>query len=87
MRTRGALLWGTGRPWSVEDIEIGAPGRGEVTVTLEAAGLCRCDQHLVTGRIPALAFPVRGGHEGAGIVTAVGPVSRPLPSATTWCCR
>ncbi len=73
MRTRGALLWGSGQPWSVEDIEIGEPRRGEVTVALEAAGLCHSDQHLVTGAIPSVGFPVLGGHEGAGVITAIGP--------------
>jgi S-(hydroxymethyl)glutathione dehydrogenase/alcohol dehydrogenase len=73
MKTRCALLWGTGQSWSVDDVEIGEPGRGEVTVALEAAGLCHSDHHLVTGCLPAGAFPVLGGHEGAGIVTTVGP--------------
>ena len=73
MRTRGALLWGVGEPWSVEDIEIGEPRRGEVGVQLAAAGLCHSDHHLVTGSIPSAGFPVLGGHEGAGVITAVGP--------------
>ncbi|AAK45027.1 zinc-binding dehydrogenase [Mycobacterium tuberculosis CDC1551] len=40
---------------------------------MEAAGMCRSDHHLVTGDIPMAGFPVLGGHEGAGIVTEVGP--------------
>lgn len=73
MKTRGALLWGTGQPWSVADVEIGEPRRGEVLVQMEAAGLCHSDHHLVTGSIPAMGFPVLGGHEGAGVITATGP--------------
>ncbi|MCP9273653.1 alcohol dehydrogenase catalytic domain-containing protein [Mycolicibacterium arenosum] len=73
MRTRGALLRGVGRPWSVEDVEIGEPLTGEVAVKLEAAGLCRSDHHLLTGCLPSAGFPVLGGHEGAGTITAVGP--------------
>jgi S-(hydroxymethyl)glutathione dehydrogenase/alcohol dehydrogenase len=35
--------------------------------------MCHSDHHLVTGDIPMAGFPVLGGHEGAGIVTEVGP--------------
>ena len=41
-------------------------------VKLTASGLCHSDYHLVTGDIP-VPFPVIGGHEGAGVVAAVGP--------------
>src|SRR5690625_1302524 len=40
---------------------------------MEAAGMCHSDHHLMTGSIPMAGFPVLGGHEGAGIVTEVGP--------------
>ncbi|MFC8530024.1 NDMA-dependent alcohol dehydrogenase [Nocardia sp. NPDC057227] len=73
MKTKGAVLWGLDTSWSVEEIEIGEPRAGEVAVRLETAGLCRADHNLVTGAIPMSAFPVLGGHEGAGVVTAVGP--------------
>lgn len=73
MKTKGALLWDFNQPWSVEDIEIGDPRRGEVKVRMETAGMCHSDHHLVTGGIPMAGFPVLGGHEGAGIVTEVGP--------------
>lgn len=35
--------------------------------------MCHSDHHLMTGSIPMAGFPVLGGHEGAGIVTEVGP--------------
>ena len=73
MRTKGALLRGVGQSWSVEDLEIGDPQRGEVLVKLGAAGLCHTDYHLMTGRLPAAGFPMLGGHEGAGIIAALGP--------------
>jgi NDMA-dependent alcohol dehydrogenase len=72
VKTKGAVLWGIGEQWSVEDIEIGDPVAGEVTVQLAASGLCHSDEHLVTGGTP-VEKPVLGGHEGAGIVTKVGP--------------
>ncbi|MBJ7336104.1 alcohol dehydrogenase catalytic domain-containing protein [Mycolicibacterium sp.] len=73
MRTKAAVSWGVGQPWSVEDVEVGEPRCGEVVVKLTAAGLCHSDHHLVTGRLPSADFPIRGGHEGAGVITALGP--------------
>ncbi|WP_421845991.1 NDMA-dependent alcohol dehydrogenase [Mycobacterium sp.] len=73
MKTKGALIWGFDQPWSVEEIEIGDPRKDEVKIQMEAAGMCHSDHHLVTGGIPMAGFPVLGGHEGAGIVTEVGP--------------
>lgn len=72
MKTKGALVWGFDQPWAIEEIEIGDPRRGEVKVQLETAGLCHSDHHLLTGDIPVAAFPVLGGHEGAGVITEVG---------------
>ncbi|MFE0748147.1 NDMA-dependent alcohol dehydrogenase [Gordonia sp. NPDC058843] len=73
MKTKGALLWGQNEPWTIEGIEIGDPRHGEVKVQVEAAGICHSDHHLVTGAMPMPAYPILGGHEGAGIVTEVGP--------------
>jgi len=73
MRTKGALLRGLHEDWSVEEIEVGDPIAGEVQVRLAASGLCHSDEHLRTGDSPLPFFPVLGGHEGAGIVTKVGP--------------
>jgi S-(hydroxymethyl)glutathione dehydrogenase / alcohol dehydrogenase len=72
MKTKGALAWEFNQPWSVEEIEIGDPRKGEVKVALEVAGMCHSDHHIVTGDIPVLGFPVLGGHEGAGVVVEVG---------------
>ncbi|HET9876561.1 MAG TPA: NDMA-dependent alcohol dehydrogenase, partial [Mycobacterium sp.] len=73
MKTKGALLWEFNKPWSVEEIDIGDPHKDEVKIQMEAAGMCHSDHHLMTGSIPMGGFPVLGGHEGAGIVTEVGP--------------
>jgi S-(hydroxymethyl)glutathione dehydrogenase / alcohol dehydrogenase len=73
VQTKGALIWEFNQPWSVEEIEIGDPVKDEVKIQMEASGMCHSDHHLVTGGIPMAGFPVLGGHEGAGIVTEVGP--------------
>lgn len=72
MKTKGALLWGQNQEWSVEAIDIGAPRTGEVLVEIGASGICHSDHHLVTGAMPMPAYPILGGHEGAGIITEVG---------------
>lgn len=72
MQTKGAVLWGVDQEWSVEEIEVGEPRVGEVTVQLAASGLCHSDEHLVTGGTPVAFYPVLGGHEGSGVVTQVG---------------
>ncbi|HLR99822.1 NDMA-dependent alcohol dehydrogenase [Mycolicibacillus parakoreensis] len=73
MKTKGALIWEFNQPWSIEEIEIGDPVRDEVKIRMETAGMCHSDHHLMTGDIPMAGFPVLGGHEGAGVVTEVGP--------------
>lgn len=71
MQTQAAILWETGKEWSVEEIELDPPKAGEVLVKLTASGMCHSDEHLVTGDLP-FALPTIGGHEGAGVVEAVG---------------
>jgi S-(hydroxymethyl)glutathione dehydrogenase/alcohol dehydrogenase len=72
VKTKGALLWGVKQDWEVEEIEMGDPVAHEVQVQLAASGMCHSDEHIVTGGLP-MPFPALGGHEGAGVVTKVGP--------------
>src|SRR3954452_22211035 len=55
----------------VDDLSVRDPGPGEVAVRIEAAGLCHSDVSVITGRIP-FPTPVVLGHEGAGVIKAVG---------------
>ena len=71
MKTTAAILWEVNAPWSVEEIELDAPKAGEVLVKIAASGMCHSDEHLTTGDLP-FALPIIGGHEGAGVVEAVG---------------
>ena len=84
MKTRAAILWGVGKDWSVEEIDLDPPKQGEVLVEMKAAGLCHSDEHMVTGDMVVAeelrqmfelpeTFPLIGGHEGAGVVQEVGP--------------
>ncbi|MET9380206.1 Zn-dependent alcohol dehydrogenase [Streptomyces sp. NPDC002928] len=54
-----------------DDLEVRDPGPGEVLVAISAAGLCHSDLSVVDGTIP-FPVPVVLGHEGAGVVEAVG---------------
>ena len=72
MRTKGALLYGVGQKWQVEEIELGEPQPGEVMVKMAASGLCHSDDHLLTGDISVPHYPILGGHEGSGTVIKVG---------------
>lgn len=71
MRTRAAVVHQVGGPIVVEELELSAPRAGEALVRILAAGVCHSDWHLVTGatRHP---LPVVLGHEGTGVVEAVG---------------
>ena len=57
---------------AIEDVAVRDPGPGEVRVAIRAAGLCHSDQSVINGTIP-YPVPVVLGHEGAGVVEAVGP--------------
>jgi S-(hydroxymethyl)mycothiol dehydrogenase len=67
---RGVVLRDVGR-FEVEEIDLDEPGPGEALVRIEATGVCHSDLHVVrTGH--AHQLPVLLGHEGAGVVEAVG---------------
>jgi len=69
---RAAVLREPGLPLEIEDVELDAPRAGELTVRVEAAGVCHSDLHYMVGDITC-RLPVVLGHEGAGIVEALGP--------------
>ncbi len=68
---RAAILLGQGEAMRVADVELDPPGPAEVQVRLAASGVCASDWHTLTGRIPS-PLPAVLGHEGAGVVEAVG---------------
>ena len=60
------------KPLSVETVEIGEPGPGEVLVRITAAGLCHSDLSIINGDRPR-PMPMVLGHEAAGVVESCGP--------------
>jgi len=85
--TRGAVLRTLGRPVAIESLEAAEPRAGEVRVRILASGVCHSDLHVRDGDWPR-PTPVVMGHEGAGVVDAVGPGVGTLrvgqPVALSW---
>jgi len=71
MRVQASVLADYGR-LELEELSLDDPGPGEVAVRLRAAGVCHSDYHVYSGDLP-LPTPMVLGHEGAGVVAAVGP--------------
>ena len=79
MKVSAAVFYERGVPFSVETLDLEGPKAGEVLVKMAAAGVCHSDWHLMTGATQHKT-PVVPGHEGAGVVEAVGEgVSRVKP--------
>ena len=69
---RAAVLTGIDRPLELrDDVEVDAPGPGEVKVRVVASGVCHTDLSMQDGTTMA-PLPIVLGHEGAGVVTEVG---------------
>lgn len=71
MRFRAAVLHAAGEPLRVEEVQLEAPSPRDVLVRNHASGLCHTDLEVMQGSI-AYPTPIVLGHEGAGIVEAVG---------------
>lgn len=78
MKTKAALLREQPGKWEVTEVDVDGPQEHEVLVQLVASGLCHSDDHVAKGDVPMTCLPYCGGHEGAGVVTEVGPGVRDL---------
>jgi Zn-dependent alcohol dehydrogenase len=72
LQVRACVLREPGRPPAVESVWLDPPGPGEVLVRIAAAGVCHSDLHLADGALGEGRWPIVLGHEGAGVVTALG---------------
>jgi S-(hydroxymethyl)glutathione dehydrogenase/alcohol dehydrogenase len=72
MRMRAAVLEEFGQPLVVQELDLAEPEAGEVLVRLVACGVCHTDMYTASGVDPSGYAPTVLGHEGAGIVEAVG---------------
>src|SRR6476661_5921237 len=78
MKMRAAVLERFGEPLEVQELELAEPRSGEVLVRLEACGVCHTDLFTASGADPSGYAPAVLGHEGAGVVEAVGEAVRDL---------
>jgi S-(hydroxymethyl)mycothiol dehydrogenase len=62
-----------GEPVSIEEFTIDDPGPNEVLVRILASGVCHTDLGVKSGTYGTDGFPFLLGHEGAGVIEAVGP--------------
>jgi S-(hydroxymethyl)glutathione dehydrogenase / alcohol dehydrogenase len=72
MRMKAAVLNDFGGPLSIDDVLLDPPNPGEVLVKIGAAGVCHSDLRLAEGSLGHARIPIVLGHEGAGVVVAVG---------------
>ena len=72
MLIRAAVLERFGEPLVVQEVELAGPRAGEVLVRLHACGVCHTDLYTASGADPSGYSPCVLGHEGAGVVEAVG---------------
>jgi S-(hydroxymethyl)glutathione dehydrogenase/alcohol dehydrogenase len=72
MRMRAAVLEEFGQPLVVQELDLAEPRHGEVLVRLVACGVCHTDLYTASGVDPSGYAPTVLGHEGAGVVEAVG---------------
>ena len=71
---KAAVVRAFGKPLTIEEIPVPAPGPGEVLVKVLACGVCHTDLHAADGDWPVKPkLPFVPGHEVAGVVAALGP--------------
>jgi aryl-alcohol dehydrogenase len=67
-----ALLREVGAPLQLEEVQVSPPAEGEILVRIRGVGICHTDISSAHGMIP-IPLPAVLGHEGSGVVEAVGP--------------
>src|SRR5205814_2899405 len=73
MDVRAAVAHKAGAPLAIDTVQLAGPKAGEVLVEIKATGICHTDEYTRSGNDSEGLFPSILGHEGAGIVTDVGP--------------
>ena len=72
MKSKAAIALAAGEPLVIDLVDLEGPKEGEVLVEVMASGVCHTDAYTLSGGDPEGLFPSILGHEGAGIVRAVG---------------
>ncbi|GAP76377.1 S-(hydroxymethyl)glutathione dehydrogenase [Pseudoalteromonas sp. THAF3] len=72
IKSKAAVAWGPKQPLKIEEVDVMMPKAGEVLVKVHASGVCHTDAFTLSGEDPEGIFPAILGHEGGGVVEAVG---------------
>ena len=72
IKSRAAVAFAANQPLQIVEVDVEPPKAGEVLVRIVASGVCHTDAYTLSGDDPEGVFPAILGHEGGGIVAAVG---------------
>jgi aryl-alcohol dehydrogenase len=72
LKCTAAVVASRGAALTIEQFDVDEPAPNEIAIRIAATGVCRTDLHIRDGEYPIPDFPAVPGHEGAGVVTAVG---------------
>lgn len=72
MKSRAAVALEAGKPLVIEEVDVAPPEAGEVLIRIAATGVCHTDAYTLSGADPEGLFPSILGHEGGGVVEAIG---------------
>jgi aryl-alcohol dehydrogenase len=72
MKIKAAVVYEKGGPFQIKEVELDPPKRDEVLVKVTACGVCHTDEGVRQQQLPT-PLPAVLGHEGCGIVEALGP--------------
>ncbi len=72
IKSRAAVAFAPNQPLQIVEIDVEMPRKGEVLIRNTHTGVCHTDAFTLSGNDPEGVFPVVLGHEGAGVVVAVG---------------
>uniref|UniRef100_A0A8D0H5F8 alcohol dehydrogenase n=1 Tax=Sphenodon punctatus TaxID=8508 RepID=A0A8D0H5F8_SPHPU len=72
IKCKAAICWEPKKPLSIEEVEVAAPKAHEVRIKILATGICRSDDHAISGLLTTVPFPIILGHEAAGVVESIG---------------
>lgn len=73
IKTRGAILRKSPGEFEVVELDLEEPQQGELLIKMAASGLCHSDASVASGDFHVEKLPTCFGHEGSGVVAAVGP--------------
>jgi len=72
MKIRAAIVRGGNTLFEIDTLNLDEPRADEICVAISGVGLCHTDLVFASGYIPGFDLPAVLGHEGSGIVHAVG---------------